>query len=44
MDANQTDFVKKTANELKQSTFESNLIKMLDKLYPTEVYMGGLTN
>ncbi len=44
MDMNQTDFVKQTANELKQSTFESNLIKMLDKIYPTEVYMGGLTN
>jgi peptidyl-prolyl cis-trans isomerase D len=44
MDVNQTDFVKQTTNELKQSTFESNLIKMLDKLYPTEVYMGGLTN
>jgi len=44
MDANQTDFVKQTVNQLKQSTFESNLIKMLDKKYPTEVYMGGLTN
>ena len=44
MDVNQTDFVKQTANKLKQSTFESNLIKMLDKQYPTEVYMGGLTN
>jgi peptidyl-prolyl cis-trans isomerase D len=44
MDANQTDFVKETVNTLKQTTFESNLIKMLDKKYPTEVYMGGLTN
>ncbi len=44
MDANQTDFVKQTVDKLKQSTFESNLIKMLDKKYPTEVYMGGLTN
>ncbi|UPT78095.1 peptidylprolyl isomerase [Sulfurovum sp. XGS-02] len=44
MDVNQTAFVKETANKLKQSTFESNLIKMLDKQYPTEVYMGGLTN
>ena len=44
MDVNQTAFVKQTANKLKQSTFESNLIKMLDKQYPTEVYMGGLTN
>ena len=44
MDENQTDFVKQTVNKLKQSTFESNLIKMLHKKYPTEVYMGGLTN
>ncbi|GIT99456.1 peptidylprolyl isomerase [Sulfurovum sp. TSL1] len=44
MDDNQTALVKETANKLKQSTFESNLIKMLDKQYPTEVYMGGLTN
>ena len=44
MDVNRTDFVKNTAAKLKQNTFESNLIKMLDKKYPTEVYMGGLTN
>jgi peptidyl-prolyl cis-trans isomerase D len=44
MDENQTAFVKETVNTLKQTTFESNLIKMLDKQYPTEVYMGGLTN
>ncbi len=43
-DENQTGFVKQTVNKLKQSTFESNLIKMLHKKYPTEVYMGGLTN
>ena len=44
MDVNQTDFIKDTAATLKQTTFESNLIKMLDKKYPTEVYMGGLVN
>ena len=44
MDSNQTMLVKQTVNKLKQSTFESNLIKMLTKKYPTEVYMGGLTN
>ena len=44
MDENQTAFVKETVDTLKQTTFESNLIKMLDKQYPTEVYMGGLTN
>jgi len=44
MDINQTDIVNQTVNTLKESTFESNLIKMLHKKYPTEVYMGGLTN
>ncbi|TNF45205.1 MAG: peptidyl-prolyl cis-trans isomerase, partial [Epsilonproteobacteria bacterium] len=44
MDENQTELVKQTVDKLKQNTFESNLIKMLDKQYPTEVYMGGLTN
>jgi len=44
VDANETSFVTETVNKLKQNTFESNLIKMLDKKYPTEVYMGGLTN
>ncbi len=44
MDSNQTTIVKQTVNKLKQDTFESNLIKMLTKKYPTEVYMGGLTN
>jgi peptidyl-prolyl cis-trans isomerase D len=44
VDANESSFVKETVNKLKQNTFESNLIKMLDKKYPTEVYMGGLTN
>jgi peptidyl-prolyl cis-trans isomerase D len=43
-DENQTDFVKETVNKLKQSTFESNLIKILHDKYHTEVYMGGLTN
>jgi len=44
MDANKTDFVKENVNEMKKRTFETNLIKMLDKKYPTEVYMEGLTN
>ena len=44
MDSNQTMLVKQTVNKLKESTFESNLIKMLTKKYPTEVYMEGLTN
>ncbi len=44
MDENKTDFVKQTVNQIKQNIFESNLIKILDKRYPTEVYMEGLTN
>lgn len=44
IDENQTAFVKQTVNQLKRNTFESNLIKMLDKKYPTESYVGGLTN
>ena len=44
VDANETELVKQTVNKLKQSTFESNLIKVLDKKYPTETYVGGLTN
>lgn len=43
-DGNKTDFVKENVNQMKQRTFETNLIKMLDKKYPTEVYMEGLTN
>ena len=44
MDSNKTELVKETVNQMKKRTFETNLIKMLDKKYPTEVYMGGLTN
>ncbi len=44
MDSNKTDFVKENVNQMKKRTFETNLIKMLDEKYPTEVYMEGLTN
>jgi len=44
MDANKTNFVKENVNQMKKRTFETNLIKMLDKKYPIEVYMEGLTN
>ena len=44
VDENQTQAVKQTVNKLKNNTFESNLIKVLSEKYPTEVYMGGLTN
>ncbi len=43
-DENKTDLVKQTVNQVKQNIFESNLLKILDKKYPTEVYMEGLTN
>ncbi|HIP47112.1 MAG TPA: hypothetical protein EYG95_06095, partial [Campylobacterales bacterium] len=43
-DVNQTDFVNQTVKQMKKKTFESNLLKMLDTQYPTEVYMGGLIN
>jgi peptidyl-prolyl cis-trans isomerase D len=43
-DDNQTDLIKQTVNQVKKKTFEANLLKMLDKKYPTEVYMGGLIN
>ncbi len=42
-DANQTKSAMQTVNKLKQNMFESNLIKLLDKQYPTEAYMGGLS-
>ena len=44
MDENQTETVKQTVNTLKQNTFESNLIKLLDKKYPTQTYVEGLSN
>jgi len=44
LDTNQTQMVKETVKTIKQRVFESNLIKVLDKRYPMEVYMGGLTN
>ena len=44
MDNNKSDLVKQTVNQIKANIFEANLIKVLDKKYPTEVYMEGLTN
>ena len=44
MDKNESDLLKGTVNQVKQNIFEANLIKALDKKYPTEVYMEGLTN
>ena len=44
VDENQTNFIKQTLKKLKTNTLESNLIKMLSKKYPTEVYVGGLKN
>jgi peptidyl-prolyl cis-trans isomerase D len=44
MEENKEKLVKQTVNQVKQNIFQDNLIKMLDKKYPTEVYMEGLTN
>lgn len=43
-DANQTESIKKSVDQMKMRAFESNFIEMLDNMYPTEVYMGGLVN
>jgi len=43
-DTNQSNFIKNSVEQMKNRTFENNLIKMLDKKYSTEVYMEGLTN
>jgi len=43
-DENQKAKMAETVNTVKQRIFESNLLKILDTKYPTEVYMGGLTN
>jgi len=44
VDENQTKQVKQTAETIKSRVFENNFIKVLDTKYPTEVFMGGLTN
>ena len=43
-DENQTDVVNQTVNQMKNQTFEANLMRVLDAKYPTEVYMKGLSN
>jgi peptidyl-prolyl cis-trans isomerase D len=44
LDKNNTELVKETVNQIKNNIFESNLIKVLDSKYSTEVYMEGLVN
>jgi len=44
MDENKTALLSSTVDQVKANIFETNLIKMLDEKYPTEVYMEGLTN
>jgi peptidyl-prolyl cis-trans isomerase D len=44
VDENQTKVVNQTVNATKKRVFERNFLKALDTKYPTEVYMGGLTN
>jgi peptidyl-prolyl cis-trans isomerase D len=38
LDTNDTDALRETADQLKRQSFESNLMKKLDKKYPTEFY------
>ncbi|SFV66593.1 Peptidyl-prolyl cis-trans isomerase PpiD [hydrothermal vent metagenome] len=38
LDKNDTDVLQQTADRLKMQSFESNLMKKLDKKYPTEFY------
>jgi peptidyl-prolyl cis-trans isomerase D len=42
MDSNETHMLEQTVDSLKRSTFEANLIDLLDKKYPTETYVNGL--
>ena len=44
LDENKTKSVNQTVNNMKKKIFESNLIKVLDKKYPTKTYLKGLTN
>ena len=44
MDKNGTNPVKQNVNQLKKIIFENNFIKILDKKYPTDVYVEGLMN
>jgi peptidyl-prolyl cis-trans isomerase D len=42
VDENQTRAVEKTVDRLKNTHFEKNLIKVLNKKYPTQTYVTGL--
>jgi len=44
MNDKQKKLVEDTLKKLKNSTFETNLIKLLDKKYPVQTYREGLTN
>ncbi|MFT7879234.1 MAG: peptidylprolyl isomerase [Sulfurimonas sp.] len=44
VDENQSALVKQTVNQLKKGIFENNFLQTLDKKYPVEVYVQGLTN
>lgn len=44
LDENQTLAMENSLNQIKKRTFESNLLKALEKKYKTEIYMEGLTN
>jgi len=44
MDENRTNLIKNSVDQIKKRVFETNLLKLLDKRYSTEVYIGGVTN
>jgi peptidyl-prolyl cis-trans isomerase D len=44
MDENRTNLIKNSIDQIKKRVFETNFLKILDKRYSTEVYIGGVTN
>jgi len=44
VDQNGTKSVNQLVNKIKSGVFQSSLLEILDKRYPTEVYVEGLTN
>ena len=44
IDDNSTTSVKQTVEQMKKTVFDANFLKVLDKKYPTQTYVRGLTN
>ncbi|RUM69923.1 MAG: hypothetical protein DSZ08_05560, partial [Sulfurovum sp.] len=44
VDDNSTTSVKQTVERMKKTVFDANFLKVLDKKYPTQTYVRGLTN